>query len=88
MALFKCQYTFSIYDHLPTWQNWGKLQVKLEFSIQNWGKLQVKLEFCHVGGKINNVQIFERRPSYEIIKQNVTGGSGFQWFLHHNYQVS
>ncbi len=34
---------------LPTWQNWGKLQVKLEFSIQNWGKLQVKLEFCQVG---------------------------------------
>ncbi len=33
----------------PTWQNWGKSQVKLEFSIQNWGKLQVKLEFCHVG---------------------------------------
>ncbi len=33
---------------LPTWQNWGKLQVKLEFSIQNWGKLQVKLKFCHV----------------------------------------
>ncbi len=33
----------------PTWQNWGKLQVKLEFSIQNWGKLQVKLGFCHVG---------------------------------------
>ncbi len=32
------------------WQNWGKLQVKPEFSIQNWGKLQVKLEFCHVGG--------------------------------------
>ena len=34
---------------LPTWQNWWKLQVKLEFSIQNWGKLQVKLEFCQVG---------------------------------------
>ena len=30
------------------WQNWGKLQVKLELSIQNWGKLQVKLEFCQV----------------------------------------
>ncbi len=27
----------------PTWQNWGKLQVKLESSIQNWGKLQAKL---------------------------------------------
>ena len=38
--------------HVPTWQNWGKLQVKLEFSIQNWGKLQVKLEFCHVGRKL------------------------------------
>ncbi len=36
---------------MPTWPNGGKLQVyvKLEFSIQNWGKLQVKLEFCHVG---------------------------------------
>ncbi len=33
---------------IPTWQNWGDLQVKPEFSIQNWGKLQVKLEFCHV----------------------------------------
>ena len=29
--------------------NWGKLRVKLEFSIKNWGKLLVKLEFCHVG---------------------------------------
>ncbi len=34
---------------LPMWQNWGKLQVKLEFYIQNWGKLQVKLEFYQVG---------------------------------------
>ena len=33
---------------LPTWQNLGKLQVKLEFTVQNWGKLQAKLEFCHV----------------------------------------
>ncbi len=23
--------------YIPTWQNWGKIQVKLEFSIQNWG---------------------------------------------------
>ncbi len=39
------------YDYVspPPWQNWGILQVKLEFSIQNWGKLQVKLEFCQVG---------------------------------------
>ncbi len=22
-------------EKLPTWQNWGKLQIKLEFSIQN-----------------------------------------------------
>ena len=35
--------------HNPTWQNWGKLQVKPEFSMNNWGKLQVKLEFCQVG---------------------------------------
>ena len=33
---------------IHTWQNWGKLQVKLEFSIQDCGKLQVTLEFCHV----------------------------------------
>ncbi len=33
-------------------------------------------------------QKFERRLSYKIIRQNVTGGSDFQWFLHHNYQVS
>ncbi len=38
--------------------------------------------------KLSNVQIFERRSCYEIIRQNVTGGSDFQWFLHHNYQVS
>ena len=30
----------------------------------------------------------ERRPSYKIIRQNVIGGSDFQWFLHHNYLVS
>ncbi len=47
---------------LPTWQNWGKLQVKLEFSIQNWGKLQVKLEFCHMGSvsaAIMHVHVFQ-----------------------------
>ncbi len=37
------------YNNVPTWQNWGKLHVKLNISIKNWGKLQVKLEFCHVG---------------------------------------
>ncbi len=37
------------FTYYPTWQNWGKFQVKLEFSIQNWGKLQVKLTFCQVG---------------------------------------
>ncbi len=31
------------------WQNWEKLQVKLEFSIQKWGKLKLKLEFCPFG---------------------------------------
>ena len=35
----------------PKWQNWDKLQVKLEFSIQNLGKIRVKLEFCHVGSQ-------------------------------------
>ena len=30
-------------------ENWGKLQAKLEFSIQNLGKLQVKPEFCQAG---------------------------------------
>ncbi len=51
---------------MPTWQNWGKLQVKLEFSIPNWGKLRVKLEFCKVGG----------------VKKGIKGyaeGGGNQW---------
>ena len=38
-----------IIQYMPMWQNWGKFQVKLEFSLQNWGKLQVKLKFYHVG---------------------------------------
>ncbi len=48
---FKSRNCLSKIKAQPTWQNWLKLQVheKLEFSIQNWGKLQVKLEFCHVG---------------------------------------
>ncbi len=34
------------------------------------------------------IQIFERRPSYNIIRQNKTTGYVFQCFLYHNYQVS
>ena len=34
---------------VPTWQNWRKLHVKLEFSIQNWEKIQAKLVICNVG---------------------------------------
>ena len=30
----------------------GEITSKTEFSIQNWGKLQIKLEFCYVGGSI------------------------------------
>ncbi len=40
--------TCNSFTCIPTWKNWGKLQAKLEFSIQNWRKLQAKLEFCHV----------------------------------------
>ncbi len=54
------------------------------------GGFQMSIHLLHLrplGQKIY-VQILERGPSYKIISQNVTGGSDFQWFLHHNYLVS
>ena len=57
---------------LPTWQNWGKLQVKLEFSIQNWGKLQVKLEFYQVGKTARKKKFLSKQTrvhSHTNIKQ-------------------
>ncbi len=39
-------------------------------------------------GKKSYIQIFERQPSYKIIRQNMTWGSVFQCFLHQIYQVS
>ncbi len=38
--------------------------------------------------KKKDIRIFERQSGYKIIKSNVPVGSAFQWFLHHNYQVS
>ncbi len=49
----------------PTLQNWGKLQVKPEFSIQTWGKLQVKLKF-QPGGTTLKVTISEEFKLYII----------------------
>ncbi len=54
------------------------------------GTFQMLIHFQHLWqlGQTSYVQIFERQPSIEMITQNVTGGSVFQWFLYHNYQVS
>ncbi len=44
--------------------------------------------YFHYRAVFQKFEIFERRSSYKIISQNVSGGSDFQWFLHHNYLVS
>ena len=37
--------------------------------------------------KKNDVQIFERRSGYKIVKHNVPGGSDFCLFLPHSYDL-
>ena len=51
-------------------------------------KMSVRFQHLWPLSQKNDVQIFERQSSQKIIRQNVTRGSDFQWFWHHNYQVS
>ena len=54
------------------------LRNESEFSIQNWGKLQVKLEFCHVGrdsnSRGNGVPREDLQGVLEILKNMVSPG--------------
>ncbi len=76
------------------WQNWVKLQVKLEFSIQNWGKLQVKLEFSQVGqsqrgsGWVDIYVLWFSRKNMKLNWYSDTIQPQSEWLSHHVRQIS